>query len=173
MFTTGDLAEVRVSAIESRTAPKYAVTETWPIEARTLLAVIATATAIAIYAVNPDSRKSGRPGFAAAPNLVLDGNSAPPQVIEALPTLGPAMVRRWVAARSERPFSSLDDARRRVRGLGPASLPQIAPYLRFEPRATTSSGEVGSHLASDTKRKSKKPAYTARKPVDSLIAAAR
>ena len=43
--------------------------------------------------------------------------------------------RQLVAARDVRPLASLDDAGSRVRGLGPATLARIAPYLRFEPSA--------------------------------------
>jgi DNA uptake protein ComE-like DNA-binding protein len=173
MSTTRVFAEVRHCETEPGAARQPAVSETWPIEARTLLAVIAAATAIALFILNPDSGKSRGKEFAAAPNLVLDGNSAPPQVMQALPTFGPAMVRRWVAARTERPFSSLDDARRRVRGLGPASVPQIAPYLRFESSSVSPSDGFARNLATDSKRASIKMDYTAGEPINRLVAAAR
>jgi hypothetical protein len=63
--------------------------------------------------------------------LRLDPNTVPPGVLTALPHVGPSLVNRWVTAREERPFRSLEDARSRVRGLGKATLGQIAPYLVF------------------------------------------
>ena len=55
----------------------------------------------------------------------------PPEVLTALPHVGASLVDRWVKAREERPFRSLEDARARVRGLGVATLGQIAPYFEF------------------------------------------
>ena len=63
------------------------------------------------------------------PDLRLDPNTVPPEVLTALPHVGPALVERWVKAREERPFDSLEDARARVGGLGPATLEQIARYF--------------------------------------------
>src|SRR5262249_31780789 len=63
------------------------------------------------------------------PELRLDANSVPPGVLTALPHIGPALVDRWVKARQERPFRSLDDARTRVRGMGAATFAQIAPFF--------------------------------------------
>src|SRR4051812_15888708 len=56
---------------------------------------------------------------AAAPELVVDPNTAPPEVLAALPRLGPKLVQGIVAARRERPFRSLDDIDARVRRIGP------------------------------------------------------
>jgi hypothetical protein len=67
-----------------------------------------------------------------APELHLDPNTAPPEVLAALPHVGPKLVREWMKARSEGRFSSLEDAQSRVMGLGSATLGQIAPYLAFE-----------------------------------------
>jgi hypothetical protein len=67
--------------------------------------------------------------------LRLDPNTVPPEVLTALPHVGPSLVSRWVTAREERPFRSLEDARSRVRGLGVATLGQIAPYFAFPERA--------------------------------------
>jgi hypothetical protein len=90
---------------------------------------------------------TGRRGTLAAPELLLDPNTAPPQVLGALPSVGPALVRQLIAARKNRPLDSLDDAARRVRGLGPAGLARIAPYLRLkvavEPSRKTASVERG------------------------------
>jgi hypothetical protein len=63
--------------------------------------------------------------------LRLDPNTVPPEVLTALPHVGAGLVDRWVKAREERPFRSPEDARARVRGLGVATLAQIAPYFEF------------------------------------------
>jgi competence protein ComEA len=171
MCSGSNLAKVRDGEKEPGAARHHAVAETWPVEARTLLAVLVVAMAIGLLTVCRDAGSSSRKAFAAAPNLVLDPNSAPPQVLEALPTLGPALVRRWVAARAQRPISSLADAGRRVRGLGPASRAQIAPYLRFEPPPVPPSAEVEAPVAAGSKRASEsiQTADIAGERVDRLI----
>jgi competence protein ComEA len=68
-----------------------------------------------------------------APRLVVDLNSAPPEVLQALPHLGPATVARIVEARRAAPFRSLDDLGRRVRGIGPATVGSLRPFLSVEP----------------------------------------
>ncbi len=77
------------------------------------------------------------------PELHLDPNTAPPEVLAALPHVGPKLVREWVKARAEGRFVSLEDAQSRVMGLGPATLGQVAPYLAFEiirPRESRNAG---------------------------------
>ncbi len=151
-------------------APRHtAVAETWPVEARTLLAVVVVTMGLGLMALCRDGGSSSTKALAAAPNLVLDPNSAPPQVLEALPTLGPTLVGRWVAARGERPFSSLADARRRVRGLGPASLAQIAPYLRFGPGLVARTDEVESQPAAASEQESIETADISGERVNRLI----
>jgi hypothetical protein len=83
--------------------------------------------------------RAGQPGSPSAdgpivsvPDLVLDANTAPPGVLETLPHVGATLVRQLVAAREIHPFTSLNDAGSRVRGLGPATRARIAPFLRFE-----------------------------------------
>jgi competence protein ComEA len=169
MSSGSNLAKARDGEKEPGAARHTAVAETWPVEARTLLAVAVIAIAIGLLTVCRDTGSSPTKAFAVAPNLVLDPNSAPPQVLEALPTLGPTLVRRWVAARAERPISSLADARRRVRGLGPASIAQIAPYLRFEPRTEPPSDEVKTPVAAGSKRQRIETADIAGNRVDRLI----
>jgi hypothetical protein len=103
----------------------------WPIAARGFLAAVAIAAALVLkFESHAVSQSPGARGVG-APELVVDPNTAPPGVLETLPHVGRTLVRQLVAAREVRPLSSLDDARSRVRGLGPATLAQIAPYLRF------------------------------------------
>ncbi len=74
--------------------------------------------------------------YVVMPPLIVDPNTAPPAVLNALPKLGPAMIRRIVAAREEAPFRSLDDLDARVRGIGPATIVALRPHLRIEPTET-------------------------------------
>jgi competence protein ComEA len=67
------------------------------------------------------------------PTLMIDANSAPLEVLGALPGLGPALSGRIVEARELLPFRSLDDLDRRVKGIGPAKVAAIRPFLRFDP----------------------------------------
>jgi hypothetical protein len=73
----------------------------------------------------------GEAPAASARGLRLDPNTVPPEVLTALPHVGASLVERWVKAREQRPFRSLDDARARVRGLGARTAEQIAPYFEF------------------------------------------
>lgn len=66
------------------------------------------------------------------PVLVVDPNVAPQEVLSALPRLGPARAKAILEARQESPFVSAEDFDRRVRGVGPATMTEIRPYLRFE-----------------------------------------
>jgi competence protein ComEA len=101
----------------------------WTPEARVLLTVVAGVLSIGLFAVSQPDVGPPEP----APELVVDPNTAPPEVLMALPRLGPVLAGRIVAARREAPFSSLDDLDARVRGIGPATLAALKPYLRIEP----------------------------------------
>jgi len=132
----------------------------WPAGPRGVLAatVIAAALGLAV-----ESRGVGPPpgdGIVAAPKLQLDPNTAPPQVLGALPQVGPTLVRQLVMARQDRPLTSLEDLHSRVRGLGPATLDQLAPYLRFEPTSRSSPDQIAS---SHGGRTALKPRAKARK----------
>jgi hypothetical protein len=63
--------------------------------------------------------------------LAVDPNSAPAGVLESLPHLGPALVKKIIEQRAIRRFDSIADMRQRVRGLGPATLALLSPHLRF------------------------------------------
>ena len=67
------------------------------------------------------------------PAFSVDANTAPAPVLGALPGLGPVLAGRIVEAREARPFRSIDDFDRRIRGIGPAKIAGLRPFLRFEP----------------------------------------
>jgi Helix-hairpin-helix motif len=92
-----------------------------------LAAVVAAALGLG-FGGGEEFRKTAVVGM---PNLRLDPNTVPPQVLTALPHVGASLVDRWVKAREERPFRSLEDARTRVRGLGAATTEQLAPFFVF------------------------------------------
>ena len=75
----------------------------------------------------------------APPTLKVDANLAPAEVLSALPGLGPALASRMVEVRSQTPYQSLDDVDRRVKGIGPAKVKAIEPYLTFGLRSAESS----------------------------------
>jgi competence protein ComEA len=68
-----------------------------------------------------------------APELIIDPNTAPPEVFGALPKVGPALLNHLLAARQRQRFDSFDDLDRRVRGIGPATLAALRPHLRIAP----------------------------------------
>ena len=63
--------------------------------------------------------------------LRVDPNRAHPSVLEALPKIGPALARRIVETREQAPFLDVADFDRRVRGIGPATIKAVRPYLRL------------------------------------------
>jgi DNA uptake protein ComE-like DNA-binding protein len=67
------------------------------------------------------------------PSLMVDANTVPMAVLGALPGLGPALSGRIVEARELSPLRSIDDLDRRVKGIGPAKVASIRPFLRFDP----------------------------------------
>jgi competence protein ComEA len=86
------------------------------------------------------------------PRLIVDPNTAPPAVLAALPHLGPAMIKRIVAARDRTAFQSLDDFDARVRGIGPATLASLSPFLQFKGRAAESSSARAAEPVVTTRR---------------------
>src|SRR3954453_22549865 len=97
----------------------------WPVGVRGLLTVLGMLAALGVRmadrGVGPGSRVACKP----APVLVLDPNTAPPAVLGALPHVGPSLVKKLVAQREVRPFASIEDMRRRVRGMGPATMARL------------------------------------------------
>ncbi len=104
---------------------------TWPARARVLLALIVLISGVALR-VASDSLGTGRQRTCrVVPVLVIDPNTAPASVLEALPHVGPSLVKQFMEQREIRPFGSTADLRRRVRGLGPVTLARLAPHLRI------------------------------------------
>lgn len=128
----------------------------WPVHTRVLLALV---TLIAGVTLRVAARSAGcdpRSFSRVAPVLVIDPNTAPASVLEALPHVGPSLVRRLIEQREIHPYGSTEDLRRRVRGFGPATLARLAPHLRIRsdrerPTDTedtmTTSASVPSRLA--------------------------
>jgi competence protein ComEA len=131
----------------------------WPAGSRAVLAVVVIASALGLAIASQSVPESGAE-IVRAPDLLLDLNTAPPRVLETLPHVGQTLVRQVVAARELRPLVSLDDAGRRVRGLGPSTLAQIAPYLRFEGAETE---RIADSESAFRDRPSAKPRATGRK----------
>lgn len=91
-----------------------------------VLSIFAVAAALGLFvAATPVDEP-----VASEVELVVDPNIAPPEVLAALPRLGPVLVGRIVDARSVAPFASLSDLGDRVRGIGPATIPVLRPHLR-------------------------------------------
>jgi Helix-hairpin-helix motif len=128
----------------------------WPAGARGLLGGLVIVVALAL-AFASTSVPEPNATIVKAPDLLLDLNTVPPPVLGTLPHVGQSLTRQIVAARELRPITSLDDAGSRVRGLGPATLAQIAPYLRFVPsayeRIGDSAGSVDDRPAVKPRRK--------------------
>ena len=101
----------------------------WSGPARGLLIVAAVPLALRFAWADPGDS----PQPEGWPPLVVDANTAPVPVLEALPGIGPALAGRIDQAR---PFRSLDDLDRRVKGIGPAKASGLRPFLRF-PDSTT------------------------------------
>jgi competence ComEA-like helix-hairpin-helix protein len=78
-----------------------------------------------------DRRRTG-PGPPVRPSASgpdrIDVNRADETALQRLPGIGPALARRIVEARTERPFRSLEDLGR-VRGIGPATLARLGDLV--------------------------------------------
>lgn len=75
---------------------------------------------------NPRQALSGRPG----PKGALAINSADSASLIALPGIGPALAGRIVAYRARHGFFGTIDDLTKVKGIGPAKLDRLRPYLR-------------------------------------------
>lgn len=86
--------------------------------------------------IEPRAAAPATRGAVAAPrpDAPVNMDAATSQEIEALPRIGPALARRLVANRdSLGPFRSLDGLKR-VKGMGKATLAQLAPLVTFSGR---------------------------------------
>jgi DNA uptake protein ComE-like DNA-binding protein len=96
------------------------------------LALIRVAAVLTICTASAAFREDRQADSTPLPRLQVNANSVPTGVLESLPRIGPALAGRIVEAREQSPFSSLDDLDRRVRGVGPATVAGLRPYLRFD-----------------------------------------
>src|SRR5438874_663438 len=133
MSSTASLASHPAPSDPPPTRGRPVVPWSWPAGARGLLAGCAIIAAMGLEVASRDVPSTSE-SIVGVPDLALDPNTAPPRALTALPHIGPALANRIIEARSERPFTSLDDIRDRVRGVGPVTLTRIAAYLRIEPK---------------------------------------
>jgi competence protein ComEA len=101
----------------------------WNVAARYLLLLGATSGAMGLLTAAPPQGGT----LSRAPTLQVDPNTAPPEVLGALPRIGPVLARAITVERQRAPFRSLDDLDRRVRRIGPATITALRPHLRFDP----------------------------------------
>jgi competence protein ComEA len=134
---------------------RHALPWHWPLGSRRLLAIVFAAAAVYLLASHSGNSSDPRPGKV-VPDLVLDANTAPARVLGALPHVGPALVRNWTAAREFRPFASLDDLEKRVKGLGPVGMRRLAPHVRVEGAAEVNTAPLAA--AEQTEQAPKKRA---------------
>ena len=150
------------------------------VKARFVLLAAVVAAALGLGFGGGVGEESQHTVVAPVPGLRLNPNTVPPQVLTALPHVGAALVDRWVKAREERPFESLEDARARVRGLGAATLDQIGPYFELPagrrqavksmvsldgPRAKSKPRTASRKKSGSTKPEGAQPAGLASRPV--------
>ena len=109
------------------TPPPRPISQCWSGPARGLL--IAVAVPLGVRFAGSAGTNPNLP--APWPALNVDANTVPVPVLEALPGLGPALAGRIDQARADRPFASLADLDRRVKGIGPVKAAGLAPFLRF------------------------------------------
>jgi competence protein ComEA len=146
----------------------------WPEASRVLLAVLAIAAAVGLMAGRPGRPRAARPVLAAMV-LRLDPNAATAEALEALPAIGPTLARRIVEAQADGPFRSPEDLQARVRGIGPATLARIKPYLRFdeEARGRPHPDAPAIAIVDAVARPAGSPALASRKPPRSRARKAR
>jgi competence protein ComEA len=105
----------------------------WTTGIRLLLGFLVIVSGVALRIASHSVSAGASTICRGVPVLVIDPNTAPASVLEALPHVGPVLVKRLIEQRESRPFASAEDLRRRVRGLGPATLARLTPHLRIEP----------------------------------------
>ena len=82
---------------------------------------------VAIAGDSATTMAPGAPAAFLATGLRVHLNTATPAELEALPRIGPALAARIRAARPFRRLADLD----RVKGIGPATLKVLAPYVEL------------------------------------------
>jgi len=93
-----------------------------PVAADSLVATPATDSTVP----SPASPRPQRPSAEHPINV----NTAPPEALDGLPGIGPALSERIVTYRStQRPFQRVDELER-VRGIGPKTLATLRPMVR-------------------------------------------
>jgi hypothetical protein len=117
----------------------------WPASVRVLLIIVTMSGAVGLRAASLCLGCESHGPFRVVPELVVDPNSAPPQVLGALPQVGEALVKKIVEQREIRPFQSLGELRHRVRGLGPATLARLVPHLRIGQRVQPDPTQEDDH----------------------------
>ena len=101
-----------------------------PVAADSLVATSATDST----APSPASPRPQRPSAEHPINV----NTAPPEALDGLPGIGPALSERIVTYRStQRPFQRIDELER-VRGIGPKTLATLRPMVRVAASDSTS-----------------------------------
>ena len=101
----------------------------WTPPVRALLTAGALAASLGLAALaDPDRGATGPP----IP-LALDVNTAPRGVLLALPRIGPALAGRILEARDRAPFRSAEEFDARVKGIGPATMTGLRPFLSWAP----------------------------------------
>ena len=103
----------------------------WDHRTRRVLGVVIVAVSALLF---PREDPDSPPQAGSDLGLVVDLNGAPAHVLEALPRLGPALVGRIIAEREARPFARVDDLDARVRGIGPATVESLRPFLTVKSR---------------------------------------
>ena len=86
----------------------------------------------------PDTRAP----VAAVPLAGINPNRADAATLIQLPGIGPALAKRVVAARTEGLFRTPEDLLR-VRGIGPATLTRLRPFLAFGDTAAADTTRMG------------------------------
>ena len=130
------MSSIRESPLADRAGLRAApgIQSSWPLplRARIVLLVLVFASALALRLASWREGCADRQYCRLMPVLVVDPNTAPAGVLGVLPHVGPKMVRRLIEQRESRPFESAADLRRRVRGLGPATMRRWRPHLPAE-----------------------------------------
>lgn len=98
--------------------------------------VLLLSAAILAMTTAPLQQAHANDEAAALPACTIDVNTASPAALELLPGVGPSLAERIVAFRSEHgPFDALKELDA-VPGIGPRTLDDLAPFVRFSAPAT-------------------------------------